>query len=81
VLIPERIGGVVLRQGCVGTLARMTTRPSLDRDRHRLPGATHAVCMAELGFEVLGLDVLPEKVEALSSGRVPFFEPGCRSCW
>ena len=39
-------------------------------------GATHAVCMAELGFEVLGLDVLPEKVEALSSGRVPFFEPG-----
>ncbi len=39
-------------------------------------GATHAVCMAELGFEVLGLDVLPEKVEALQSGRVPFYEPG-----
>ena len=38
-------------------------------------GATHAVCMASLGFEVLGLDVLPEKVEALASGRVPFFEP------
>jgi len=32
--------------------------------------------MAELGFEVLGLDVLPEKVEALQSGRVPFYEPG-----
>jgi UDPglucose 6-dehydrogenase len=39
-------------------------------------GATHAVCMAELGFEVLGLDVLPEKVEALQSGTVPFYEPG-----
>ncbi len=39
-------------------------------------GATHAVCMAELGFEVLGLDVDEAKVEALSAGRVPFFEPG-----
>ncbi len=39
-------------------------------------GATHAVCMAELGFEVLGLDVLPEKVAALQSGTVPFYEPG-----
>jgi UDPglucose 6-dehydrogenase len=39
-------------------------------------GATHAVCMAELGFEVLGLDVDPGKVEKLSSGQVPFFEPG-----
>ena len=39
-------------------------------------GATHAVCMAELGFEVLGLDVDEGKVEALRSGRVPFFEPG-----
>jgi UDPglucose 6-dehydrogenase len=32
--------------------------------------------MAELGFEVLGLDVLPEKVAALQSGTVPFYEPG-----
>src|ERR1700712_539627 len=39
-------------------------------------GATHAVCMAELGFEVLGLDVDEAKVRALSEGRVPFFEPG-----
>ena len=39
-------------------------------------GATHAVCMAELGFDVLGLDVLPEKVELLQAGTVPFFEPG-----
>ncbi|GAA3625917.1 UDP-glucose dehydrogenase family protein [Streptomyces fenghuangensis] len=39
-------------------------------------GATHAAAMAELGFEVLGLDVVPEKIETLSSGRVPFYEPG-----
>jgi UDPglucose 6-dehydrogenase len=32
--------------------------------------------MAELGFEVLGLDVDVEKVAALSAGRVPFYEPG-----
>jgi UDPglucose 6-dehydrogenase len=39
-------------------------------------GATHAAAMAELGFEVVGVDVDPAKVEALSNGRVPFFEPG-----
>ncbi|MFE0702494.1 UDP-glucose dehydrogenase family protein [Streptomyces sp. NPDC058872] len=39
-------------------------------------GATHAAAMAELGFEVLGLDVVPEKIEMLSAGRVPMFEPG-----
>ncbi len=38
-------------------------------------GATHAACMAELGFEVIGLDVVPEKVELLNSGKIPFFEP------
>ena len=39
-------------------------------------GATHAAAMAELGFEVLGLDVVPEKVEMLSRGEVPLYEPG-----
>ncbi|MGW2140719.1 UDP-glucose 6-dehydrogenase, partial [Streptomyces sp. NPDC001773] len=34
-------------------------------------GATHAAAMAELGFEVLGLDVVPEKIEMLSVGKVP----------
>lgn len=38
-------------------------------------GATHAACMAELGFEVIGLDVVPEKVDLLNSGQVPFYEP------
>ncbi|MEU3304730.1 UDP-glucose/GDP-mannose dehydrogenase family protein [Streptomyces sp. NPDC006678] len=39
-------------------------------------GATHAACMAELGHEVLGVDVDPDKIAALRSGRVPFYEPG-----
>ncbi|MFE5816366.1 UDP-glucose dehydrogenase family protein [Streptomyces sp. NPDC056479] len=39
-------------------------------------GATHAAAMAELGFEVLGLDVVPEKIEMLGRGQVPMFEPG-----
>jgi UDPglucose 6-dehydrogenase len=39
-------------------------------------GATHAVCMAALGHEVLGVDVDQAKIDALASGRVPFYEPG-----
>lgn len=39
-------------------------------------GATHAACMAELGHEVLGVDIDPGKVMKLSSGEVPFYEPG-----
>ena len=39
-------------------------------------GATHAACMAELGFEVLGLDVDESRVEALQQARPPFYEPG-----
>ena len=39
-------------------------------------GATHATCMAELGFDVVGLDVDEAKVASLAEGRVPFFEPG-----
>ncbi len=54
----------------------MTNRPRLTVIGTGYLGATHAVCMAELGFDVLAVDVLPEKVEALQSGRVPFFEPG-----
>ncbi|WP_312182738.1 UDP-glucose/GDP-mannose dehydrogenase family protein [Arthrobacter sp.] len=39
-------------------------------------GATHAAAMAELGFEVLGVDVDPAKIEALGRGELPFYEPG-----
>lgn len=39
-------------------------------------GATHAACMAELGFDVIGVDVDPDKVAVLQSGHIPFYEPG-----
>lgn len=39
-------------------------------------GATHAACMAELGFNVVGVDVDQNKIEQLSIGNVPFYEPG-----
>ncbi|MCU1407122.1 MAG: UDP-glucose 6-dehydrogenase [Glaciihabitans sp.] len=39
-------------------------------------GATHAICMAILGFDVLGVDVDQRKIDALAAGDVPFFEPG-----
>jgi UDPglucose 6-dehydrogenase len=38
-------------------------------------GATHAACMAELGFEVIGMDVDEAKVAMLADGRTPFYEP------
>ncbi|WP_345494261.1 UDP-glucose dehydrogenase family protein [Nocardia callitridis] len=39
-------------------------------------GATHAACMAELGHDVIGVDIDPGKVAKLSDGVVPFYEPG-----
>ena len=39
-------------------------------------GATHAACMAELGHEVLGVDVDEQKINALKTSTVPFYEPG-----
>jgi UDPglucose 6-dehydrogenase len=39
-------------------------------------GAVHAPCMAELGHEVVGVDIDQRKIDTLSSGQAPFFEPG-----
>lgn len=39
-------------------------------------GAVHAACMAELGHEVVGVDVDAAKIELLAAGSPPFFEPG-----
>ena len=38
-------------------------------------GATHAACMASLGFEVIGVDLDSAKIDLLSQGKVPFYEP------
>jgi UDPglucose 6-dehydrogenase len=39
-------------------------------------GAVHAACMAQLGHDVVGIDVDDRKVAALDQGKAPFFEPG-----
>jgi UDPglucose 6-dehydrogenase len=39
-------------------------------------GATHAACLAELGFDVLGVEINERKLDALVRGELPFYEPG-----
>ncbi len=39
-------------------------------------GAVHAAAMASIGHEVVGIDVDERKIDALSRGEAPFFEPG-----
>jgi len=39
-------------------------------------GAVHAACMAEIGHEVLGVDIDEGKTEILNSGKAWFHEPG-----
>src|SRR5436305_13146526 len=39
-------------------------------------GAVTAGCFASVGHNVIGVDVSPEKVEMLQSGKAPVMEPG-----
>jgi UDPglucose 6-dehydrogenase len=39
-------------------------------------GITHAACMADLGFDVLGLDIDADKIRRLNQGELPIHEPG-----
>lgn len=39
-------------------------------------GAVHAASMAQLGHDVIGIDVDKAKIDALAQGKAPFFEPG-----
>ncbi len=39
-------------------------------------GAVHAASMAELGHEVVAVDVDAAKIDSLARGEAPFFEPG-----
>ncbi|QEO09513.1 UDP-glucose dehydrogenase family protein [Protaetiibacter larvae] len=39
-------------------------------------GAVHAAAMASIGHDVVGIDVDARKIESLSKGEAPFFEPG-----
>jgi UDPglucose 6-dehydrogenase len=53
-----------------------TERPKLSVIGTGYLGATHAVCMVELGYDVIGLDADEEKIGRLKKGEAPFFEPG-----
>ena len=39
-------------------------------------GAVHAAAMAQLGHDVIGIDIDEAKIAALAVGRPPFYEPG-----
>jgi UDPglucose 6-dehydrogenase len=39
-------------------------------------GLVSGACFADLGHTVVVRDVVPERIEALKSGRIPFYEPG-----
>ena len=39
-------------------------------------GATHAIAMAELGHDVIGIEANPKRLSDLQNGIVPFYEPG-----
>jgi len=39
-------------------------------------GAVTAACLTRCGYRVVGVDVSPQKVEMLGSGRAPVLEPG-----
>ncbi|TDD14484.1 UDP-glucose dehydrogenase family protein [Nonomuraea diastatica] len=39
-------------------------------------GITHAACMADLGYDVLGLDIDADKINRLNNGQLPIHEPG-----
>src|SRR5690606_10010533 len=70
----RRRGPTRLREGgCAGRLLRME-RISVFGTGYL--GATHAAGMAELGHEVIGVDVDEAKIARLQRGEVPFFEPG-----
>jgi UDPglucose 6-dehydrogenase len=39
-------------------------------------GAVHAASMAEIGHDVIGIDVDTRKIESLNGAKAPFYEPG-----
>jgi UDPglucose 6-dehydrogenase len=52
------------------------SRPRLSVIGTSYLGATHAVCMASLGYDVVGIDIDADKITRLAAGEVPFYEPG-----
>jgi UDPglucose 6-dehydrogenase len=61
----------------------MSIEPQAVRPRVRVTvigagylGLTHAVCLADLGHDVLAIDVDRDRIERAARGEAPFFEPG-----
>jgi UDPglucose 6-dehydrogenase len=52
-----------------------TTFPRLSVIGTGYLGATHAICMASAGYDVVAVDVDPGKIAALAAGQLPFHEP------
>ena len=42
-------------------------------------GLTTGACLAETGNDVICVDILQDKIDALRKGEIPFFEPGLQS--
>jgi UDPglucose 6-dehydrogenase len=55
---------------------RGTARPRLSVIGTGYLGTAHAACLAELGFQVLGVDTDPGQIAALAAGQPPLCEPG-----
>src|SRR5919199_1161403 len=70
VTIPYQIGGQPVEP------PSGAARPRLSFLGTGYLGATYAICFAELGYDVLGLDIDTAKIDKLGSGEVPFHEPG-----
>ncbi len=60
--------------GATGTLRGMSLRLTVVGTGYL--GAVHAAAMAELGHEVVAVDVDEAKIAMLARGQAPFFEPG-----
>lgn len=54
----------------------MTQQPTIGVIGVGYVGLVTAACFAELGNTVICRDILPDKVERLREGHVPFYEPG-----
>src|SRR5690606_2016569 len=84
VVEPDAVGG---RHAASTPVRRGGPDPRREREGALVPyrltvlgtgylGATHAACMADLGYEVLGLDVDAAKIARLQAGDLPIYEPG-----
>jgi UDPglucose 6-dehydrogenase len=60
----------------VSTPATDPTRPRVTVLGTGYLGVAHAACLAELGFDVLGVDIDTARIDALGRGELPFYEPG-----